>query len=952
MTKLFYILVLTTSFVFHLAIVSEAAASRKHIWPDDQARLQFHLSARKGGAVLYDGALVMPSFFGRIEHYQRDLSLKRKRLANGPWRGLLTGDLTTFENGFTLTGQHDKSAFRSEIRFVDHATMELKIRFQSSIAVSGLSIEIFKLSANLYKNSPIRAEPPGKTDIRRLPLEPRDIKQRFLLRKKNRIQIKSPICDILMTDLNGTNTLNVADFRSVPWDSHKSFYFYTDINLVPSGDWIELDYRVQFFPPSIAFENRRPLPKAGALNRLSPDATATAIPPGPSSADPSSFFYVAPRYRKLALNRLRFEDRPSIYTDLPNIARLLADDLQARHRLSTDVRPLASARRPEDILIELLPREERDTIGLPPEGFQIEVTTDRARVAGADERGCLFGAYALSGLITAEGNRLVIPCGVYRDWPDLPVRAICLELLPSIRNDLNLFKAYLRAFSRARANTVIFHHSPRQLNAWKQNKNPKQQWPPDKLAAVAEYARTLKMDVWAGLIHKLAPHDFPDFVLPGTNIYDPTKAASFDFLYAQYRTLIGLYRPTAILIGHDEIIGLSKYARRYGQTEAALLADSVNKLHRQLQGQSLRTLMWGDMLLDHERWQRRTGNANSGHALFKSGDTALALGKIDRAVTIIDWHYKYKAEYPSIGHFRKAGFNVLGCTWHDPAAAKSMAESVRKFGGEGVVATDWGFWRTLSPSATTLYSPLSGWHTDIEISEDNADIKALAGSLRERARPEGSIQKPLSLAPYANASTLDTKAGDKTGFFDLGPIVDLRSLPAGSRKVAGIDFLLSSPYEGRAENCIVVDEKKNLSIRLDPATSSGLHTIGFIHTAYTKQPQYRSRGLGTYVFTFTDGTEVKADIIEGWNITDIRSTTGLRANDWSFDRSPDELIGAYPAWRGRSAADVPLNLQMWLWTNPYPAKTLKTITIKTARIGDNVKIALLAATAIRYQSTP
>lgn len=925
---------------------SGAATRATHVWPDSEAQLQFHLDEQKGSVVLYDGAIVMPSFFGRIEHYQRGLSLRRERLASGPWRGLLTGRLDCQDDGFSLSGQHDKSLFLSDIRFVDRTTFELTVRFKSTIALSGLSIEIFKLSSNLFKNALVDAAPADFSDIHRLPLKPRDIENRFLLKSKNSIHIKSPVCDIQVTDLRGAHTLNTADFRSVPWDRHKSFYFYTDLNLLPTDDWIEMAYRVQFSPPSIYFNDAIPNNGADSVKRLETAGCDIAAIQKMPIADPVSFFAISPRYQQLTGKRFEFTRGPTIQSAFPDIARHLADDLQTRFFLSPAIKPIDGESLLNGIRIQLLSKEEIGRIGLPAEGFQIEVTSNQTTVSGVDERGCLFGVYALSDLITAKEGKQVIPCGIYRDWPDLPIRAACLELLPSVFMDANLFKSYLRAFSRARANTVIFHHTPLQLKDWKNQKTKGQQWSPETLSAVAAYARTLKMGIWAGLIHKLHPRDFPEHALPGTNFYDPGRTTSFDFLFAQYRTLIEQYDPTAILIGHDEIVGLRKYAALYGKTEAEILADSINKIHRGLQSQQLKTLIWGDMLLDHRQWQHRTGDANSSHPMFRSGCTAAALRHLDRDIVIIDWHYKHREDYPSIGYFRDAGFKVLGCSWHDPAAAISMARSVKQYGGRGVVATDWGFWRTLSPSATTLYSPLSGWHTDIEMGAENADVRAFASSLRQSLRIDGLTQTPVSLSSIFNSSTLDEQSGDKIGFFDLGPIVDLRSLPTGTLRLAGIEFLLPSSADGKPQNCLIIPEKGCATLTLPPAQRTSLRAIGFIQTCYSQQPQYRSRKLGSYAFTYTDGTIVEVDIIEGWNITDIRSTEGLRTNDWSFDRAPDVLIGAYPAWRGRSAADIPLNLQMWLWANPHPEKTLKTITIQMARTGQNAKIAILAATAI------
>jgi hypothetical protein len=90
----------------------------------------------------------------------------------------------------------------------------------------------------------------------------------------------------------------------------------------------------------------------------------------------------------------------------------------------------------------------------------------------------------------------------------------------------------------------------------------------------------------------------------------------------------------------------------------------------------------------------------------------------------------------------------------------------------------------------------------------------------------------------------------------------------------------------------------------------------------------------------------QVEIIEGFNITDVRSGTGVRKNDWTFRRHPEILIGSECVWQGQSATGIPLNVQMLAWENPYPEKAIKRIQIQAKQLNEDFRIAVLGLTLI------
>jgi hypothetical protein len=335
----------------------------------------------------------------------------------------------------------------------------------------------------------------------------------------------------------------------------------------------------------------------------------------------------------------------------------------------------------------------------------------------------------------------------------------------------------------------------------------------------------------------------------------------------------------------------------------------VRRVHEWLASRQVRSAIWGDMLLEHEAWEPAVGSANSRNPVFNSGATHQALPDLPADILILDWHYQLSASYPSLDFFRRQGFPAVAATWHDPAAAKALAASVKRFGGRGIIATDWGIWPTLSPAATTLTAPLCGWSSGCPSAEEGRDVAALAATLRPPAfaRRFGR-QAPVDLVAVANATTTAVEGGP--GLFGLGAGLDLRALSVGQQVLGEVNFDLAPGA------VVVVSGSPRTTAPQEAPLFNGrdrVSGVGFLHSCLVEEPQAEVRRLGRYLVTYESGRSAVIDLIDNWNITDIRSTEGLRQNAWSFVRNPDILIGTRPAWRGVSAAGIPLNLQTLIW---------------------------------------
>ncbi|HBG04817.1 MAG: hypothetical protein A2075_11540 [Geobacteraceae bacterium GWC2_58_44] len=896
--------------------------------------LRLEVDAERRGRAFYGGLQTIVSI-GAALHFVEPAPLggDRKRIFSGPWNGDLRQGLP---GSHTLSGRDAKSGaeYLILIRQVDAGNLKVDFSFTAPSRPADLSFDILKLSGDLFAGAGLESLPQALHDAGEVPTKPSPAARRIMLTGKNRVRVRGALCDIEVTDLLGSSSILVADCRLVPWDREKSINFNVDSISLDPGRSYQFSYSVRSLPPSRTslIRNDR--------------AVGSPVPAG----DQGAGFGAAPKYMLQAPGFFQLQGDTVICGNPRGSAeRVLAAELRRQASLQCEVVAPGSSGFGRGIRIEQQALSAKDK--LPPEGYELSVNRDGVVIRGADARGCLYGAHALLNRLLPVQGGWRVASGTRRDWPDLPQRGACIEMSPALR-DVALFKRYLDAISRSGGNLVIFLHDPIRVAGWRKGAGNKG-WTPEQLAEIAAYARFLQLEVWAGIGSAFKSADFPGLsVAKGANFYDPSQEGSYRLLFGLYDQLLAVYQPSTLLISHDEMRGLSSYAAAMKSSEADIFARDVTRSRNWLAERGVATAIWGDMLLDHGRWEKEVGAANSSNPFFSSGATHEALDQLPRDVVILDWHYDMRKQYRSVEHFRSRGFRVLGASWHDPQAARSLALSVKQFGGQGIIATDWGLLRTMAPAATTLSAPLCGWSSQCS-GEGNGDLEFLAGYLRDRDFQVSTYrQSPVALGEAANRSTWDAVQGSGRGIFDVGPVLDLRALASGWQSFAGVMFDVDSPGRGKRNNCIVAAGKVGAgelpadSVTL-PGAAPPVRAIAFLHTAFVAEPQVALRELGEYLIEYQSGRKVRVPLQENWNITDLRCTESLRRNPWTFSRSPDVLAGSRPGWRGYSASGIPLNAQMFIWQNPFPEEKISRLTLRGSGSVPHSRVALLGVTLLQ-----
>lgn len=908
-----------------------AATSINEMTPSLELRVDQQARAR----VFCNGLKIIPSIGEFFEFFELSLTSGRKRIFKGPWGGSFR------ENPYgmyLLTGNDLSSGAEYKVIFkqVDARTIELHLSFKTPSITSGIEFDIAKFSSDIFKGGDFVPTPTSMFDTKDIPLEPRSLAKRMLLTDKNRILVRGLLCDIEITDLADNNSIYAADGRNVPWDKYKSIMFGAKaLNLTP-GSRHDFKYLIRSLPPTRT--------EVGDISQVISNVI--------SEVTTGRIFNIPPKSELKKSGSYKLTGRDAIFGLSSGTAEIiLAKGIEQITGMHFALQTSKISQSERGIVIERVSQANMPDI--PPDGFEIMVSRNKVIVRAADERGCLYGVYALLERIVQKDGKWGIGCVTIKDWPDLPVRGGCLELLsPAIRN-VGIMKRYLDAYSRARSNLVIFQHHPKYLRSWARNSDDGG-WTKEQIAEIAEYARWLHMDVWGGVGSGFFQRDFPEMdIHEGTNFYNPFKEKNYQYLFSLYDKILKTYKPSTLLISHDEIQGLSVYAAESGKSTADILASDIWNIHDWLKKRKVGTAMWGDMLLEHATWEAKVGSANSRNPVFRSGATHLALQQLPKDVFIFDWHYRVKKSYDSIKHFRDNGFNVAGASWHDPQAAQSLAGSVKRFGGQGIIATDWGFWRTMSPSATTLYAPICGWLLQSQPGDNQSDVSALAEIVRDPIYSDMKLEQfPESLREVANKSSYAISGSANKGLFNIGTLLDLRAFQSGEQILGGVIFDIAPDSNGLKNNVVVVANSSDVHDSLPKEVSlfngsTAVHQIAFLHTAFIEEPITRVRKLGFYRVEYENGKFETIEILDNWNITDVRSSEGLRKNDWTFLRSPDLLIGAKRVWQGSSASGIPLNLQLFLWNNPHPNEKIRRIKIIVGDDPKGTRIALLGMTFLK-----
>jgi hypothetical protein len=344
-----------------------------------------------------------------------------------------------------------------------------------------------------------------------------------------------------------------------------------------------------------------------------------------------------------------------------------------------------------DSLVPFREPIERIDSSLPREGYELHIGRDVVEIVTSDDAGAFYGRATLAQLARLHGGRL--PVGTVRDWPDLPVRGVMLDIsrgkVPTLATlqdliarlaswKVNQVQLYMEhTFAYPGHEIVWASASPltgddvRELDRFCRAHHV--ELVPNR-NCLGHMERWLKHERYRLL--GIAPDGWTDRrgrVRPPTTL-DPSHPGSLLLVRELLAGLLPAFTSARVHVGLDEPWELPpERAGDYREWVVALRALP------ELQGREM--LVWGDILSNHPD---------------------LVPG-LPEGVTVCEWGYEdwhpfteraaalAAAERPFwVCPGTSSWLSILGRVTNAIGNCASAAEAARAHGGDGLLVTDWG----------------------------------------------------------------------------------------------------------------------------------------------------------------------------------------------------------------------------------------------------------------------
>jgi hypothetical protein len=548
-----------------------------------------------------------------------------------------------------------------------------------------------------------------------------------------------------------------------------------------------------------------------------------------------------------------------------------------------------------------------------PEGYALSVSSTAVVAAGFDRRGTFYAIQTLRQLVELDRDRLVIRGAEVRDWPDHPIRAVHVVL----DNYSDVFHvAFInRIFSRYKFNMLIAESEYVQWDSARNIRHPGGATKAQAavvIAAAREHLiepvpliQTLGHSEWLfNNGQNLDLLEMPAAIAPVRYAYNPLNPRVYDVILPIFDEAVDLFRSRYLHIGHDEVRNVvpfpwSEEGRRLGFGE--MYTRDVLRLYEHLRARGVATMMWADVLL--------------------TGDYLSEFSRLPRDIVMVDWQYQDADRYPSLARLREMGFPVLAASWFNLGNNASLALEAHRAGAAGMVRTTWtGYFG--NRGALAAFEQMYSYAVAADRFWNTAPAAPAMGAVEaarrfaadwdgRRGPPRTVAGSPIDLRGIANRSHID----DGDGWLGKGPGYDLRNLPTGAQRFAGVRFDVIDPAANRGRSVVMLrgaaaalerlPGRVTVVVRRPATTLCVLHALPY--------PARPGELVATYRVYFDDGAS--ADIPVHY-----RRTIGTWLD------TPASLEHEI-VWTGATRAGVDVRLSMLCWTNPDPRRAVMTIDL-------------------------
>jgi hypothetical protein len=560
--------------------------------------------------------------------------------------------------------------------------------------------------------------------------------------------------------------------------------------------------------------------------------------------------------------------------------------------------------------ISIAPVSEKKPKSLKPESYHLDCDGKSVVISGT-EPGYRYAVQTLLQMFQLDSDGVSIPAVAIDDYPSLAFRGVHLF---TGKDSVDFYRKLAdRVLARFKFNHVVLECDYTQWDT------DKQIWI-DQSVPKSQVKQYVKISRDAGLepiplVQSLGHSDWMFRNKQNLDLaedpqtpyaYAVTNPKTYDFIRRVYQEAIELFdTPKYFHIGHDEVDMLGRYpqredAKKLGKTK--LFGLDVNRLESFFKPKGITMMLWGDMLLSKQEVRDGAANAPDPQQAKQRRDS------VPKDAVICDWHYQPHdpADFNSLKIFKDAGFKTIACTWYDPQNIYDFAAAARMYKAWGLLQTTW-----------------AGYH----ITQDTLDRESRQFSAYVLAAEyawNGNAPKPEKL-PWRPEEVLARAMGDQRestealpgetlsiGGSPLDEFLGYANLLALSKpdRIGGIQFDIDG---ARILSGRLLSQPGKYPRQITFKTHFQADQIAFLHASAF--PASGGAVVGKYVLTYADG---KTQTIELQYGRDIRAWTDL-----------NPTAGAPAGWFGKSANGLPSAVRVLRWHNPWPDKTVTSISLSS-----------------------
>ncbi|MBN1675364.1 MAG: beta-N-acetylhexosaminidase [Kiritimatiellae bacterium] len=563
----------------------------------------------------------------------------------------------------------------------------------------------------------------------------------------------------------------------------------------------------------------------------------------------------------------------------------------------------------------------KQAVDLPDEGYYLNISTESAEVRAADGRALSYGIYSLLQVLADSTHSAFAPrarCVDIADWPNLKTRAAMIPLPvtkwgypQNPHAELGAFLEFLdEALIRNKLNTIILHVRNAYPFAAVPGVASTHAWKRADLETLQDFCRRRFVDI-VPMVDSMGHSNwllipYPQYAWHNsTDTVCTCNPATWTVMTAVFDELIDIFEPKMFHIGMDEVNwDGDPDAPRCGCDDFEKweqLGLWVKRLHDWLAVRGIRTMMWGDKLIE-------------GHGGGAPHLTKRAVPLIPKDVIIVNWS--------SSVHGSSAIFNKeYGFT--DVMPGNSYGHDIFQSPYiSGNVASMWikrPWISQTDESGSQSYSYL-GLIQSAEFSWNvNRSRSMWSLSTSYLASREATALRKTALLPAPCASTatrpvdIQSAVNSTVGDAPAGPAaaagVPFTLLPGGACVRAAPGTTHTIPWQGTAAALYF--------LHADELPSDGAARAAFL-LRWRDIDTLWGIELGRYEIVYEDNTTAALPIAHSWNILPRRLLSDIRPHAY-------RVLGTYRL--PGDSREEPNALYAAQWVNPYPARRIKQIRI-------------------------